>query len=180
MITIAYTITTKPNADGAYIIRYNAVSDDPRIESRRGEVPYKPRTKIRDNNELRHKANSALGVSIGRTMRGDTDNVIYLRCINPKSDFMTKKELIASRGYKFYGPRKKADVLAAMKKEKAEPAKEPACQTKPGERAYEVVAVKNPMTGATTWTIARSTRIMLTEQEAKETLFKLQMEALSN
>lgn len=173
MIAIAYTINLTPDAEGKYTIKYNAVSDDPAISSRNGRITYRPRKAPSDNNDLRQKASAYMGSMIGLAMRGDTQNSITTRCMNPASDFMSKKELIAARGYKFYGPKKKADVLAQAQET---PVAKPAVAN--GERAYVVVSHKNPMTGAVVWTIERSDRKMYTEQEAKEALFKMQLESL--
>lgn len=179
MMNIAFTFNTKPNAKGEYSVQYTMTCDNPHIRPCNGSRMYKPRAKGLDINAIRNRIANNL-YAYFYSMYSDKEPSLRMNCMNPESDFLSRTELYRVRERKV-GNFKKAPVNVFSPARQLDlPAPETPVQetVSPRSRIYELRQVET-VNGDKVWTIVKCEKKLFTEQEAKEELFRLQMEKLN-
>lgn len=172
-VLLCFTVATTPNANGVYAARCTLSSEDHPEINNNYVYGYKPSKQIRDNNELRTRIGCSLRQDAINKNPELADETIKVKCLNPASDFLSRREMWNQRGH----TAKYREMFAGKPKgESKEEKKEPTAPT--NKREFEVKQIQ-AADGTEYWTIVKSELELFSEEEARNKLFEMQMEALN-
>ena len=179
MYTIYFQFNVKPSANGSYAVSYSVQDVVTKRCVIKEECDYTPRVTVAHNNDLRTKVRNAITMRLKE--KYDISRNLNFKCLNPKSDFLTMGEMMRNTyaaKRKAENEQKKLNGLDSTAWEETKATPTFPVKASSGGREFVLVPIIDG-DGNEHWVIKKSNLKVFTEQEAKEELFKIQMEALN-